>query len=293
MVVIPVVLNNWFRVNNGLVIGITMSASGVAGAVLSPVYSRLVEMVGWRTTALIMCGIGFCCIVLPSLFLVSSPAQVGLQPYGMDRSESQVEKYSIQTTPMREPASMVFGVTLVALLSSNCLIQFNVQLPTFAQSIGYSIHVGATFTSLAMLGNLLGKLVIGMLVDKIGVYNAVRIFLSGIAVSMVLYLFCQMFLPALYLASAIYGAVYAIGTTVPSLLYLDLYGLEKSREKMSRMSAVSGISSAVLSAAFPYAYDLTGSFDVVFMFGIGVCILAFFLFTWLNRCSRSIHRSPV
>ena len=83
LVVIPVVLNNWFATKNGLVIGIAMAASGLAGAVFSPVLSSLITSMGWRKTAVINGLTAFLMIVLPTLFiLVRTPEEKGMKPYG-------------------------------------------------------------------------------------------------------------------------------------------------------------------------------------------------------------------
>jgi len=88
LVVIPVVLNNWFATKNGLVIGIAMAASGLAGAVFSPVLSSLIVSMGWRKTAVFNGVSAFLLIVLPTLFLlVRTPEEKGMKPYGCDQEK--------------------------------------------------------------------------------------------------------------------------------------------------------------------------------------------------------------
>ncbi len=78
LVVIPVVLNNWFAVKNGMVIGIAMAASGLAGAVFSPVLSSLIITMGWRKTAVFNGAVAFLLIAVPSLLLlVRTPEEMG------------------------------------------------------------------------------------------------------------------------------------------------------------------------------------------------------------------------
>lgn len=283
MVIMPVVLNNWFKAHNGLVIGLAMSSSGIAGAVFSPICSTLVTSLGWRQAAIATACIGGALIILPSLFLISvSPDSSEDSPAG-----KKIETASAGNLP--PVPAWIFPTCLVTLIGSGCLVQFNNQLPTFAMSAGYSLSVGATLTSLAMIGNVAGKLCLGALSDRIGIYRAVRVVLASVGVVMVLFLIGKQYTPVLYLGSLVYGTVYALATTMPSLVLLDLYGPTRYRNKVSLLQAISGLVFAFASSGFPYLYDLTGSFDIVFVLGACLCLLAFVLTLRLQH--YSIHRN--
>ncbi|MBQ1532275.1 MAG: MFS transporter [Solobacterium sp.] len=290
MTVIPTVLNNWFKKRNGFVIGLTMSASGIAGALFSPVCSKIIVALGWRVTALIMALIGFVLIVLPCWFiLVTNPEQVGEKPYGIDEmnTEVKIETAAEQPSVDRTQPLYIFILTLVVVIGPGSIIQFNQQLPTFAQTVGYTIETGALLTSLSMIGNLSGKLLLGTLADKFGVYKAVLVFLVFTSLSMAGF-FAFSSIRAVLMASALlFGTTYAIGMTVPSLMYLDLYGKEEYRQKLASMQAANGFIGAFSSSLIPYIYDFTGSFRPVFVLGVFLCICAAFSVTYLRRYSLS------
>ena len=44
----PILIDNWFKKHKGLALGCAMSFSGIGGAVLSPVFTLLIETFGWR-----------------------------------------------------------------------------------------------------------------------------------------------------------------------------------------------------------------------------------------------------
>lgn len=276
MTVIPMVLNNWFKSRNGFVIGLTMSASGIAGALFSPVCSKLIVALGWRTTAVIMGIIGFVLIVLPAFFfLIKDPKEIGELPYGASEMKTAGTAADNTADAVKRvlPAS-VFLMTLLAVIGPGSLIQMNQQLPTFAQTIGYTIETGALLTSLAMIGNLSGKLLLGTLADRFGVYRAGFLFTCVTACSMFLFFAFSSVRPILYLAAVMFGMTYAIGMTVPSLLYMDLYGKGEYRDRLSRMQAINGLIGAFAGSVIPYVYDLSGSFRPVFIYGIAVCAIA-------------------
>lgn len=287
MVVVPVVLNNWFHKRNGFAVGLTMSASGVAGAVFSPILAGFISALGWRQAAVVMGFVGFCLIVPPGLFLlVASPEKVGCRPYGEGEAEQVKGASGGRGGPRTQPGGYIFVLGLLVGIIASGIVQFNNQLPTFAKSVGYAGTVGALLTSCCMVGNLGGKLVFGLLNDRVGIYSACRLYLLVIGSALAGFLFLSGTQAALCVAALLFGSAYSLGAMSHSFLFLDLYGAESYRDKLSQMQAINGIASAFLSAAIPYMYDATGSFRIVFLCGLSLCCVAFLIYTYLNRYSR-------
>ena len=281
MVTIPVVLNNWFHKRNGFAIGLTMSASGVAGAIFSPILAGIIGSIGWRQAAVVMALVSFCLIVPSGVFLlVASPDKVGWQPYGAGE-ENGADGKPRSLGPKTQPQGYIFALCLLAAIATGGIMQFSNQLPTFAKTVGYAGTVGAILTSCCMVGNLVGKLIYGMLNDRVGIYHAARIYLVVVCGSMGGFLFLHGSIIALYGAATLFGAIYAVSTMSPSLLFLNLYGEEQYKAKLSRMQATNSIISSFLSAAIPYMYDATGSFNIVFVYGTVTSAIAFVIYTYL------------
>ena len=291
-VIIPIVLNNWFHEKNGFVIGLTMAASGATSAVFSPVCSQLIITFGWRATAVIMAALSLCLVLFPSLLLVAkSPETAGCLPYGTrSASEPLADGGSQGEAVQAIPPRYIFALCLLAIVAGGGLVQFNNQLSTYAQSIGYTISVGAIMTSCCMVGNLLGKLIFGTLADRAGIYRAIQIYLVFVTSSMAIFLLFARALPVLYVGTLFYGLAYSISTITPSLLFLNIYGETRYKKNVGKAQSVSNIVFAIFSAAFPYAYDLTGSFDLVFVFGIGLCAISFFTLCFLQNYSAKRSR---
>ncbi|MPN02567.1 hypothetical protein SDC9_149783 [bioreactor metagenome] len=98
-------------------------------------------------------------------------------------------------------------------------------------------------------------------------------------------MFATGLLPVLYVAALLFGTIYAMGTTVPALLLLDLYGKEHYKPKVSRYQSLSAVIAACAGALLPSLYAFTGSFAVVFVLGAAVCALALPALGVLHRYS--------
>ena len=150
--VVPMVLNNWFASKRGLVVGISMSASGLVGACFSPVCSWFIESLGWRLASVITGGLAFALAFLGCLILVAEPEKAGLRPYGgeteptLDKKEKADAAIEKGTVP-----EWAYVVAVMALFIPNTYTQFNNQLPVFAQTVGYSLGTGAVLTSISMV----------------------------------------------------------------------------------------------------------------------------------------------
>ena len=276
LVVIPVVLNNWFAVKNGMVIGIAMAASGLAGAVFSPVLSKLILTMGWRKTAVFNGMTGFLLIAVPSiLLLVRTPEEMGMKPYGWDqvKKEETARKETVTEKKSWTMPSSMFYLCAISIIVAGIMTQFGNQLPILAQSVGFSISVGAMVTSCNMVVNVFGKLAIGVLADKIGIFKSINITSVIIAASTIMLLFSGTSPVMMYAGALLLGLVYSMGTTVPPLVFMDVYGPDEYKGHLSRFQAYNSVVMALASSALPYIYDFTGSFNGALILGFIFAVL--------------------
>ncbi len=288
LIVIPVVINNWFEKHRGLLVGLTVSISGVTGAVLSPILSAAITASGWRAVILVTGLVSLLVMLVPTLlFFYPTPEELGELPYGHGEAAEEAEQTGAQQET-RAPAHAQ-GLILGSLLPAEILVCFAVQLPTFAASVGYDLNQAASMNSWLMIGNIIGKLIIGVLLDRIGVFRSAKTFLSVIGVSMLLYLTGQSSYQLLVLASFLYGAIYAISVNVQPALILEVYGPQTYQEKMSHIKSIMTIIMAFASIGFPYIYDFTGTFNLIFAMGIVFSLLSILMFGRLEKACQKVR----
>ena len=263
-VFVPIVINNWFKKRNGLLIGIAMGASGLAGAVLSPVLSNLISLYGWRFTVVFQGILGAGLMIIPSyLWMNMTPEELGLKPYGYDENAVAAAVTGRQTGEKAPIPGYIFIISTGAILCSMLTLQFMNQIPLFATSVGFSLTVGAMMSSYCMIGNVAGKTIFGVLADKIGVYATTFSFLGIIGASFVMLIFGQGSTGVLCAACLMFGFAFSMSSTAPSLIYLKIYG-DNYKGKLSGFQAANNVLVAVSSALIPYIFDFTGSFTPVF-----------------------------
>ncbi|MFV0413477.1 MAG: MFS transporter [Oscillospiraceae bacterium] len=280
LVVMPVVLNNWFQGHNGLVIGLAMSASGLAGAIFSPVVADVIAQVGWRQAAILMGLVAEAAIFVAGVVLLRiSPceADIARLPQKEKPAKAAIEP------PRAMPSIRVFFITSTALASMAAITQLMNQLPIFSAAQGYSLSVGAVLTSFSMVGNVAGKLLYGVLADRIGVVNSLKIIVAVVASALLLFLIFPASTAILAFASLLLGSTYSVGTIIPALLIMSIYGRTHYQKISSRSQIVSGLTGAVAGILFPYLYDWTGTFHLTWLFALLLCAVSSLCIFLLGR----------
>lgn len=267
-VMIPFLLNQWFPGNAGTVTGLAVAFSGLGGMIFNPITAKLIGRLGWRWTIVILSGItallGIAAIVL--LFCHASS------------QKTESEKRTAFEKPLGKeeekiPAKKVFLCVLA--LSAGCFVmQFSQYVTIFAQSVGYTLQVGATLTSIAMIGNVGGKLLFGYICDKIGVYKAMVFAMAAIGIGSVLYAFFNQFLPVLYVASALYGMVYGLVMISVSRCCIQTYGVNGSKKYMGLHTSVNGVFQTLSSMSVGILYEATGGFETELLGGMALLMVS-------------------
>ncbi|MEF3356087.1 MFS transporter [Paenibacillus sp. GYB006] len=264
----PVLINNWFKKNKGLMIGIMMAVSGGLGAVLQPIVGTLIANEGWRN-AYIIVGVAVIIIVIPVVFftLRMSPKEKGLQPYGADEVTEEDET----ETPVLEK-----GVTLGVAKKSSALYAliaffffitaigcFAQHVPTFAVGLGYDGIFASNAMAGWMVGALLGALAFGFLTDKIGARNT-AIFAMVLGLVPVTILLTSADNSVMFsIAMVIFGFVVASIGTLGPLLTSALFGNKEYSQIYAIVALGLAVAGIVALPGYGYIYDATGSYTPV------------------------------
>ena len=170
MVFATMVINQWFFENTALITSIVMSFSGLASALLSPVFNRIIETSGWKI------GYYISAIAIALLYLLLIVPKVGLTPESVSAEAYGNRKETETSQPQQSDVSIIVTVLLLTFASLGGLTTSVVQhFPGVARSKGLTGDTGALMLSVAMLTNTAGKILLGAMIDRIGVRRSVLI----------------------------------------------------------------------------------------------------------------------
>lgn len=263
-IMVPFILNQWFPVGAGTAIGIAMAFSGLGGVVFNPLTSSLIGSFGWKWAVTVM-GIITLLLGLPGVALMFSKPLPDQEKKVVRKAENK------KATSESFPIGTFLLCTLV-FMGGSMSMQFVQYVPMYVESIGYSLAVGATLTSVLMVGNVAGKFLFGALCDWLGIWKTIITALATIFVSVVLFMFLPKCLPALYLAALLFGIVYALTMISISQASLAAYGSEGSKKYMGVHTSINSAVMAVFAFSIGLLFDATGSFNPLLLLIMGTCI---------------------
>lgn len=279
---ISVLLANWFHAKKGLVMGLAMSSSGVFGALISPLCSVIINASGWRSACIVMGVLTITVTCVPAaLFLVMTPEEIGMKPYGF-KENTAGEKTDAEQKSAGSIPSYIFFICILTICLACLMGPMGNQLPLYSAELGYPVAVGAMITSFSMMGNVAGKLLTGRLADKIGPYKAVTITFLMVIASMVMFIFCTGSSGMLYAAALLYGTIFSVDANVAPLIFMDVYGSDYTK-RLKNFNTISFAIGTVSSSLLAYIYDYTKNFNVIFIMGILLVSSSLILAQWLQK----------
>lgn len=276
----PVLINNWFKKHNGLVMGIMMAITGAFSAILQPTVGNLIADEGWRNTYIIL-GLAVMAIVIPVVFFTirKTPQQKGLQPYGADEAAQAQAEDAPAAAPERGVTaaaarkSSTFYALLLFFFFVTSIASFSQHVGPFAVGLGYDITFAGSAMGGWMVGSLVGALTFGILTDKIGAQvTAISAMLLGLAPIAIL--LTAPTNPTMFtLALVIFGFVSAsIGTLAP-LLTTALFGNKEYSQIFANAALGLAVAGMVALPGYGFVYQLTNSYSSVLYAIAGMMVI--------------------
>lgn len=284
-VAILTVLNNWFDLKYGMASGLALACSGIGGALLAPVFTSIIELIGWRMAFLAAGGAAALASVPGILFIIrKTPQEKGYLPYGGTAAKANPSNTQKRKSSVKELLSFTFAaICLMGFLSAG-MTSVNSHLPGYAEELGFSASVGALMVTCCMVGNISSKLILGVLCDTLGAVKGCLIMFSSVILAIVIFLAAPADMSALPLiAAALFGAVFSLGGIGQSQMIRLVYGPEKFASVYAFASVFPYIGTAIMNTAFGYVYDFSGSYHGALVISLCMAITALLIMLTITR----------
>lgn len=279
---VPTLINRWFRKNVGFYIGLCMAFTGIGGAVFNLLGGYLIASgpEGWRTGYLVF---GILCLVMALPFTLlcvrSHPSDMGLLPVGAE-SLAQDGAGAQAAKPTGIPAkkamrTSAFFILAVFAALANLGMNFYQYLPSYASSLTQFpdvVAIAASIASAAMLGQALGKILIGIINDKLsvksGLFFAMVCGLAGLCIMLLVPGMAWVML----VGGFAFGIFYASGTVLIPLMTRTIFGTLEYSSIYSRIAMVGSLCGAFAVTFWGVMVDSLG-FDLTFGMMMAVIML--------------------
>ena len=261
----------WFPERQGLISGILMMGFGLGSLILSTVGTSMLESIGWRATFLTLAGV-YAVLVLVSSFFIVYPGPGVVFPAAATR-QSREEGLELDTGRMVRRPTFWFIFIWATLLSAGGLMVIG-SAASIAESLGADVRLAGFLTGLIAISNGCGRVLAGLLYDKVGRKLVMPLLSAGFIVTGAVLLAAlatgslTLLVAGFILTGLSYGGVPPSNSTLVSSFYgLKNYSLNFSIINLNIMAAsFLGPALAGIMQTMSGAYNTT--FIAIVVFGV-------------------------
>ena len=263
LIVGNVVIGNWFDKMLGTATGLFMGIAGIIGAILSPVFSSLIEKIGWRPVYLIAGGLVALFMLPAVLFLHKTPEEVGLEKYGAgDAAQAAKKGFSLQLTeeqkyPQKSSATIWLYVLSGLTAFAACMCH---HLSAYSESIGFTAAFGAMMISVGMVGNIVTKVASGVLSDAIGSIRGTAVFLIAAIVGCLAMVLIPGIPAVMFVSGFLISSYFATSGVSNLSMIKERFKAADYARICAVMSIFRSIGAAVAYSLIGYSYDFFGTY---------------------------------
>ena len=291
-------IQRWFVKRKGLAIGIVASGVGLGTLAFAPLATYLIEVVGWRITFFIF-AIGLGILLLTAAAIIrADPGDKGLKPYGYEAGERSESNKSLEQTrgltvsQALGTASFWFLYVPYA-LGFACLTLVMVHIIPHAGDIGIPRMIAAGALSLLGVFNIIGRIAMGGISDRLGRKRGLVVSYALTAVAMLGFLMTRDVL-VLYLSAGLLGFAYGGFVAQYAAIVGDYFGLASLGMILAIATTAYGIGGAIGSYMGGVIFQHTASYHLAFLVCILLSVLAVIATTFLKppKLAKATMLSP-
>ncbi|HEY0302897.1 MAG TPA: MFS transporter, partial [Rhizomicrobium sp.] len=271
-------ISHWFVRRRGIAVAVAAAGNYLAGTIWPPIVQHFTASAGWRDTYI---GIGvFCLITMLPLALLLRRRMVG--------HHSVASGAAAAAKQAALPFSPLTLQVLLCVAGIGCCVAMSmpqVHIVAYCGDLGYGVARGADMLSLMLGFGIISRVASGFIADRIGGVGTLLIgsVLQGVA--LILYLmFDGLF--SLYVISALFGLFQ--GGIVPSyaIIVREYFSPQQASTRVGLVIMATILGMALGGWLSGVIFDLTGSYQIAFLNGLGWNLVNVTIMAWLLIRSR-------
>jgi len=261
----------WFTQHRSLAVALVSAGLGLGSSTVGPLARWIITNYDWRIAMMVIGELAWVIIIPAALFVREPPASVsaegGKGMAGADGRELTAAR------AFRTPQFAAIALTYFACCAAHSGPIFH--MITHAIDHGVAAMAAVTVLSVAGLASLGGKIVCGLIADRVGAKRTLIVGLAIQAVAVSLYLFTRE-LASFYALSLVFGFAYGGVMPLYAILVREYFGARIMGTAFGAVAFVSTLGMSLGPWAGGWLYDTFGSYFWLYIgsFGIGLGAVA-------------------
>lgn len=261
----------WFDKHRSLAVSLVSIGGGIAPMVITPFASLLIQTYGWRS-AMLSIAIGALAVIIPaSLLIRRAPAVLEPATAPTPSVDAQPRQSSMGWSALRTPQFIVLATVFFLCCAAHSGPIFHTV--SYAMICGASALAAASIYSVEGLAGLFGRVIFGVLADRLGVRRVIVAGLVLQAVGIYVYIYVSE-LTQFYALAAVLGLAYGGVMPLYSVLARDYFSPRVMGTVLGGMVMTSSIGMAFGPVGGGWLYDTFGTYHWLYIASAGIGIAA-------------------
>ena len=281
-------VSRWFDKKRGLALGLSSLGIGLGMVIMAPFATYLITNFDWHTAYLIIGLIAWLVVVPLSRLLRKDPCEIGALPDGLKSYRQEVKSKESNIQLINSSLWQVLRTRSFWLLVStwflfaSCLFLVLTHLVPHVTDIGFSAGEAAVVLSLIGIASIPGRLVMGIVSDRVGRKSAI-IICTLLESGAMIWLIWAQDLWMFFLFALIFGFAYSgFGSSMAAIIG-DTFGLRQIGTIFGLLEVGFGIGAAIEPAIGGLIFDISHSYTIAFLIGAVVMLAVTLLLTLIRR----------
>jgi MFS family permease len=255
----------WFTEHRSLAVALVSAGLGLGATVMGPLARWLITSYDWRVAMLVIGDLAWL-VVIPAALLVREPAggAPGASPAaaGMGTGGEMTAAQAFRT-----PQFAAIALTHFFCCAAHSGPIFH--MVTNAMDHGVTAMAAATVLSVAGIGSLSGKVVCGLMADRVGAKRMILIGLTLQAFAIALYTITRE-VGSFYALALVFGFAYGGVMPLYAIVVREYFGARIMGTTFGAVGFVSTLGMALGPVAGGWLYDSFGSYFWLFASSAGI-----------------------
>ena len=257
----------WLTQHRSLAVALVSAGISVGSATVGPLARWIITGYDWRT-AMFVIGELAVVTIIPAALLVREPPVPVSAPGIAEAAGAGGREFTVGQA-VRTPQFAAIALAYFACCAAHSGPIFH--MVTYAIDHGITAMAAATVLSVAGLASLSGKIICGLVADRVGAQQTLVVGLLIQAVAVSLYVFTGD-LPSFYALALMFGFAYGGVMPLYAILVREYFGARIMGAAFGAVAFLSTLGMALGPLAGGWLYDTFGSYFWLYMgsFGIGL-----------------------
>lgn len=261
----------WFTRHRSLAVALVSAGISLGSATVGPLARWMITSYDWRTAMFVIGELAFL-LIIPAALLVREPPALPLGAGTAATAGADGREFTAAQA-LRTPQFAAIALAYFACCAAHSGPIFH--MVTYAIDHGVTAMAAVTVLSVAGLASLGGKIICGLVADRVGAKRTLLVGLAIQAVAVSLYVFTRE-IASFYALALMFGFAYGGVMPLYAILVREYFGARIMGTAFGAVAFVSTLGMALGPVAGGWLYDSFGSYFWLYMgsFGIGLGAVA-------------------